>query len=50
MKKKDDEVRDGLLKKIRKGLRLKTKAPAVIRDRSRYTRKSKYHNDETLNQ
>jgi len=42
MKKNRDSEKESLLKKIRRGLRLKTKPPAVIRDKSKYTRKEKH--------
>jgi hypothetical protein len=45
MSKEEKKGVKDILKKIRKGIRLKVKAPRVIRDRSRYTRKEKYKKD-----
>jgi hypothetical protein len=45
MSKKDKNSVKDILKKIRRGIRLKTKAPRVIRDKSKYTRKEKHSKD-----
>ncbi len=43
-KEEKNQVKE-ILKRIRRGIRLKTKAPRVIRDKSRYTRKKKHKGD-----
>jgi hypothetical protein len=42
MKQKKDMEKEKILKKIKSGLRLKTKAPSVFRDKSKYFRKKKH--------
>ncbi len=46
MSKKEEKKRiKEILERVRKGIRLKTKAPRVFRDRSKYTRKEKHRKD-----
>lgn len=45
MAKEDKKRIKDILKKVRRGIRLKTKAPRVIRDKSKYIRKEKHRKD-----